>query len=349
VGINGIELDHPGFPARDNSDQAESQMMEQPASRIEDYAIIGDGHSAALVASAGSIDWLCLPRFDSGACFAALLGGAEHGYWKLAPIASPRRVMRRYRDATLVLETDIHTDDGVVRIVDCIPARSDHTSVVRVLVGIAGRVPMRMELVVRFDYGWVVPWMRRAGDHLHGVAGPDAICLATPVATSGENFSTVATFSVAAGERAAERGGEVRGTLAGNGDRLIAGRLPGGVEDGPVGGLHLGLVLDGDLGQDVAGAADGASLTQAVGEHELDGADQAGSAVGDHQQRRPQPSGDQAVQKALPGIGGLTRARVEADQHWAPVGGDAPCGEHRLGSGVVVHTEVRPVQEQVLE
>ncbi|MGC8464283.1 MAG: glycoside hydrolase family 15 protein, partial [Acidimicrobiales bacterium] len=196
-----MDLDHPGFPARDNSDQAASQMMEQPASRIEDYAIIGDGHSAALVATSGSIDWLCLPRFDSGACFAALLGGAEHGYWKLAPIASPRRVMRRYRDATLVLETDIHTDDGVVRIVDCMPARSDHASVVRVVEGIAGRVPMRMELVVRFDYGWVVPWMQRAGDHLHGIAGPDAICLATPVATSGENFSTVATFSVAAGER----------------------------------------------------------------------------------------------------------------------------------------------------
>ncbi len=128
--------------------------MEQRASRIEDYAIIGDGHSAALVAKTESIDWLCLPRFDSGACFAALLGGAAHGYWKLAPIASPRRVPRRYRDAMLVLETDIHSDDGVVRIVDCMPARSDHASVVRVLEGIAGWVPIRMGLVVRFDYGW---------------------------------------------------------------------------------------------------------------------------------------------------------------------------------------------------
>ncbi len=176
-------------------------MMEWQASRIEDYAIIGDGYSAALVATSGSIDWLCLPRFDSGACFAALLGGAEHGFWRLAPVAAPRSVLRRYRDSTLVLETDISTDDGVVRIIDCMPARSDHASVVRVVRGIAGAVPMRMELVVRFDYGWVVPWMQRAGDHLHGIAGPDAICLATPVATSAENLSSVATFTVKAGEQ----------------------------------------------------------------------------------------------------------------------------------------------------
>lgn len=110
-------------------------------------------------------------------------------------------MLRRYRDATLVLETDIHTDDGVVRIVDCIPARSDHAGVVRVVEGLAGRVPMRMELVVRFDYGWVMLWMQRAGDYLHGVAGPDASCPATPVKTVGENLSTVATFRVAARER----------------------------------------------------------------------------------------------------------------------------------------------------
>ncbi|MGC8512886.1 MAG: glycoside hydrolase family 15 protein, partial [Acidimicrobiales bacterium] len=175
--------------------------MGRPPLGIEDYAIIGDGHSAALVATTGSVDWLCLPRFDSGACFAALLGTADHGYWKLAPVATPRQVLRRYREATLVLETEFHTDDGVVRIVDCMPARSDHASVVRVVEGVEGQVPMRMELVVRFDYGWVVPWMQRAGDHLHGVAGPDSICLATPVATSGENFSTVATFTVEAGQQ----------------------------------------------------------------------------------------------------------------------------------------------------
>jgi GH15 family glucan-1,4-alpha-glucosidase len=168
---------------------------------IEDYALIGHGHSAALVGTNGSIDWLCLPRFDSGACFAALLGGEEHGRWSLAPTAPSRRVLRRYRDATLVLETDFHTDDGVVRIVDCMPARSDHASVVRVVEGVSGRVSMRMELIVRFDYGWIVPWMQRVGDHLHGVAGPDAICLATPVHTSGENLSTIATFTVEAGER----------------------------------------------------------------------------------------------------------------------------------------------------
>lgn len=169
--------------------------------RIEDYAIIADGHSAALVATNGSIDWLCLPRFDSGACFAALLGGPQNGYWKLIPEPAVTEVRRRYRDSTLVLETDMYTEEGAVRIIDCMAARSERASVVRVVEGLAGRVRLRMELVVRFDYGWVVPWMQKAGDHLHGVAGPDAVCLATPVATSGQNLSTLAEFVVEEGER----------------------------------------------------------------------------------------------------------------------------------------------------
>src|SRR6266542_902765 len=131
---------------------------------VEDYAVIGDGHTAALVGRNGSIDWLCLPRFDSGACFAALLGGEEH---------------------------EFHTGDGVVRLADCMPRRSGHASVARVVEGVTGRVATRMDLVIRFDYGWVVPWMQRAGDHLHGLAGPDSVCLATPAQTRGENFRTI--------------------------------------------------------------------------------------------------------------------------------------------------------------
>jgi GH15 family glucan-1,4-alpha-glucosidase len=168
---------------------------------VEEYALLGDTHTAALVGRNGSIDWLCLPRFDSGACFAALLGGEEHGFWRIAPAGGHQRADRRYRGDTLVLETEFRTADGVVRLVDCMPRRSDHASVVRVVEGVSGRVAMRMDLVIRFDYGWVVPWMARAGDHLHGVAGPDSVCLATPVQTRGENLRTVAEFTVSPGER----------------------------------------------------------------------------------------------------------------------------------------------------
>ena len=168
---------------------------------VEGYALIGDGHTAALVGRNGSIDWLCLPRFDSGACFAALLGDEEHGFWRIAPASTVYRVARRYRDETLVLETEFRTAEGVARLVDCMPQRSDHASVVRVVEGVSGRVPMRMDLVIRFDYGWVVPWMQRAGDHRHGIAGPDSVCLATPAQTRGENFRTIAEFTVGPGDR----------------------------------------------------------------------------------------------------------------------------------------------------
>ncbi len=168
---------------------------------VEAYALIGDTQTAALVGRNGSIDWLCLPRFDSGACFAALLGGEENGFWRIAPAGGAQRAVRRYRGETLVLETDFHTSDGVVRLVDCMPHRSDHASVVRVVEGVCGRVPMRMDLVIRFDYGWVVPWMSRAGDHLHGIAGPDSVCLATPVEAGGDHLRTMAEFAVSSGDR----------------------------------------------------------------------------------------------------------------------------------------------------
>jgi GH15 family glucan-1,4-alpha-glucosidase len=168
---------------------------------IEDYAIIGDTHSVALVGKDGSIDWLCVPRFDSGACFAALLGTPEHGRWLLAPAGEVRGVSRRYRPDTLVLDTEFETDDGVIRLTDCMPLRDRQANVVRIVEGIRGRVQMRMELVIRFDYGSVVPWVRSEGGHLKAIAGPDALHLHTGVRVHGEDFKTVADFTVSEGER----------------------------------------------------------------------------------------------------------------------------------------------------
>src|SRR5438309_11528967 len=134
--------------------------------RIEDYAVVGDTQTAALVGRDGSIDWLCLPRFDSGACFAALLGGPEHGRWQIAPSAVVTASRRRYRDGTLVLETEMDVDGGCVRIIDCMPIRGEAPDVVRVVEGVRGTVPMHMQLVLRFDYGSIVPWVRRVDDAL---------------------------------------------------------------------------------------------------------------------------------------------------------------------------------------
>jgi GH15 family glucan-1,4-alpha-glucosidase len=168
---------------------------------IEKYALVGDCHTAALVGSDGSIDWLCLPRFDSGACFAALLGGPEHGRWLLAPATQPRRVERRYRGDTLILETDFDTEEGSVRIIDFMPLSDQRWDIVRIVEGLSGRVSLRMELVVRFDYGSIVPWVRRAGEILLLTAGPDTLELAASVAVAGENLKSVAEFYVSAGER----------------------------------------------------------------------------------------------------------------------------------------------------
>ncbi|HET8787634.1 MAG TPA: glycoside hydrolase family 15 protein, partial [Actinomycetes bacterium] len=171
------------------------------ASPIEDYALIGDTHTAGLVSREGSIDWLCLPRFDSPACFAALLGERSNGRWLLAPAGPVREVRRRYEGDTLVLETEHHTDDGVVRVVDFMPPRQWDPDVARVVEGVRGRVPMRMELTIRFDYGSIVPWVRNVDGALHAVAGPDSVWLRTPVPVRGENWTTLADFTVAEGER----------------------------------------------------------------------------------------------------------------------------------------------------
>ena len=170
---------------------------------IEDYALIGDTQTAALVGKDGSIDWLCLPRFDSPACFAALLGDPSHGRWLLAPDGEVERVERRYRDGTLVLETDFHTPSGVLRVVDSMPIRDEAPDVVRVAQCLAGRVRVRMELVLRFDFGRVVPWVRQSGDGgLTAVAGPDAVHFITGRPTHGREMTTVAEFTLEAGDEA---------------------------------------------------------------------------------------------------------------------------------------------------
>ena len=168
---------------------------------IEDYALIGDCHTAALIGRDGSIDWLCLPRFDSGACFAALLGGPDHGRWLIAPTAEVRSTRRKYRDGTLILETEFETDEGVARIIDFMPLSNERWDVLRIVEGLSGRVTMRMELIIRFDYGYIVPWVRQLDGTLLATAGPDTLELRTGVATHGEDMKTCAEFHVSKGER----------------------------------------------------------------------------------------------------------------------------------------------------
>ena len=172
--------------------------------RIEDYALIGDLQTSALVGRNGSVDWLCLPRFDSASCFTALLGEEKHGRWLIAPAGEVRSVSRRYREGTLVLETDFETADGAARVIDFMPPRDGGApQLVRIVQGLRGQVPMRMELIVRFGYGLSVPWVQRVPGGIVAQAGPDAVQLSTPVELRGENLTTVAELTV--GEGASER------------------------------------------------------------------------------------------------------------------------------------------------
>jgi len=168
---------------------------------IEDYALIGDLQTGALVSRYGAIDWLCFPRFDSGAVFAALLGTPENGHWTIQPAGEFRPRGRRYRADTLVLETELETDSGVVRLIDFMPPRETNPDLVRIVEGVRGRVDMRMELVLRFDYGSIVPWVRTMEGTLVAIAGPDAVLLRTPVEHEGRDLRTYAEFSVAEGDR----------------------------------------------------------------------------------------------------------------------------------------------------
>lgn len=171
------------------------------ALRLEGYALLGDCETAALVGLDGSVDWLCAPRFDSGACFAALLGTPEHGRWLIAPSGEARGVRRRYRGGTLVLETEFETDTGAVTLVDFMLPRRENPDLVRIVVGRRGEVRMRTELVIRFDYGSVVPWVRSSPEGLRAVAGPESLHLRTPAALHGEDLRTVGEFTVAEGQR----------------------------------------------------------------------------------------------------------------------------------------------------
>jgi GH15 family glucan-1,4-alpha-glucosidase len=160
------------------------------SSRIEDYGMIGDCHTAALVSREGSIDWLCLPSFDSAACFAALLGTEENGRWLITPDCDVKGIDRRYREDTLILETTFETESGSVTLVDCMTPGSPSPDLLRLVIGQSGTVPMKMELVIRFDYGSIVPWVHRSADGLSAIAGPDTLRLRTPVELCGENFKT---------------------------------------------------------------------------------------------------------------------------------------------------------------
>ncbi|HKA62226.1 MAG TPA: glycoside hydrolase family 15 protein [Methylomirabilota bacterium] len=173
------------------------------ALRIESYALIGDTHTVALVGDNGSIDWLCLPRFDAPACFAALLGTDDNGRWQIAPAAEVVRTRRRYRGPTLVLETEFETAHGAARLVDCMPPRGSHARIVRVVEGVRGEVPMRMRFRPRFDYGRVRPWVSRGSDVICAAVGPDALELRgdVPIDGDGDDPEQTASFTVTAGQR----------------------------------------------------------------------------------------------------------------------------------------------------
>ena len=171
--------------------------------RIEDYALVGDLHSAALVGRDGSVDWLCLPRFDSPAVFAALLGDEDNGRWQLSPVGGRPATRRRYRDSTLILESEWVTDEGSVRVTDFMPPREQWPVLVRIVEGLRGAVAMRSEARFRFDYGHVVPWVRHRDGYLRAVAGPDALWLTGPVSPHGRNWASYAEFTVGVGERVA--------------------------------------------------------------------------------------------------------------------------------------------------
>ena len=175
--------------------------MTTRGTKIEDYAFLSDTQTGALVSRDGCVDWLCFPRFDSPACFASLLGARENGRWFFHPDEEVERTRRRYRDETLVLETEIETKSGAVRLIDFMPPRGENPDIIRIVEGLRGKMSMHMELIIRFDYGQIVPWVRKRHDGLEAIAGPDGLILRTPIETCGKDLTTVAEFSVAKGDR----------------------------------------------------------------------------------------------------------------------------------------------------
>ena len=177
--------------------------MAKENTKIEDYAFLSDTQTGALVSRDGCVDWLCFPRFDSPACFASLLGEKQNGHWLFFTDEEVTAVRRRYRGETLILETELETKNGAVRLIDFMPPRGENPDIVRIVEGLRGKVSMKMELIIRFDYGHIVPWvrLRKRSDGLEAVAGPDALILRTPVETRGKDLTTVAEFNVAKGAR----------------------------------------------------------------------------------------------------------------------------------------------------
>ena len=169
--------------------------------KIEDYAMIGDGLTAALVGSDGSVDWICLPFFDSGACFASLLGDAENGRWRVAPSSPVQSVRRRYRGDTLILETEFQTAEGTIRLIDFMSPREVAPNLIRIVEGVEGSVPVHLDLTLRFDYGSIIPWVQQVEGGVEAIAGPDKVRLLANVPLRGQNMSTVADFTVGPGDR----------------------------------------------------------------------------------------------------------------------------------------------------
>ena len=175
--------------------------MTAHGTKIEDYGFLSDTQTGALVSRDGCVDWLCLPRFDSPACFASLLGDKKNGHWRFFPNEKIVKTRRRYRDDTLILETEIETKNGAVRLIDFMPPRGENPDIIRIVEGLRGKVSMQMELIIRFDYGQIVPWVRSRHGGLEAIAGPDGLILRTPIETYGKDLTTVAEFTVAKGDR----------------------------------------------------------------------------------------------------------------------------------------------------
>src|SRR5437763_8055627 len=188
---------------QEQEQEEEEDQVEKENTKIEDYAFLSDTQTGALVSRDGCVDWLCFPRFDSGACFASLLGEKENGHWRFFPDEEITAVRRRYRGDTLILETELETKDGAVRLIDFMPPRGENPDIIRIIEGLRGKVSMQMELIIRFDYGYIVPWVRRRKrfDGLEAIAGPDGLILRTPVEMRGKDLTTVAEFRVAKGDR----------------------------------------------------------------------------------------------------------------------------------------------------
>src|SRR5947199_4099114 len=177
------------------------RTMPTRGTKIEACAFLSDTQTGALVSRDGCVDWLCFPRFDSPACFASLLGEGKNGRWRFWPKEKIEKTTRRYRDETLILETEIETKSGAVRLIDFMPPRGENPDIIRIVEGLRGKMSMQMELVIRFDYGQIVPWVRKGHGGLEAIAGPDGLILRTPIETRGRDLTTVAECTVSEGEK----------------------------------------------------------------------------------------------------------------------------------------------------